>query len=143
MADNDVTTENKILEPTSDNRFFSLLCNSKKTLLLYMIHKKKGELRYTSVYYTTYYCGDWLLNKKGSFSDKNNKSRLIPNNIRVPSNLTYNINAISNISNNFGKQIQLGLFMSRQRIPVFVETIDSNLLIINLDMQTLYTLNSQ
>ena len=33
--------------------------------------------------------------------------------------------------------------MSRQRIPVFVETIESNLVIINLDMQTLYTLNSK
>lgn len=135
--------EFKILEPTSDNRFFSLLCNNKKSLLLYMIHKKDGKLRYTSVYYTAYYCGDWLLNKERSFFDKNNKSRLIPNNIRVPSNLTYNINAISNIKKNFGEQIQLGLFLSRQRIPVFVETIDSNLIIINLDMQTLYTLNSK
>jgi hypothetical protein len=135
--------EFKILEPTSDNRFFSLLCNNKKSLFLYMIHKKDGKLRYTSVYYTTYYCGDWLLNKEESFIDENNKSSLIHKSIKIPSNLTYNINALRNIRKNFDDQIQLGLFMSRQRIPVFVETIDSNLVIINLDMQTLYTLNSK
>lgn len=145
FIDTDIRNLNefKILEPTSDNRFFSLLCNNKKSLLLYMIHNKDEKLRYTSIYYTTYSCGDWLLNKEMSFVDKYCKSRLISNNIRVPSNLPYNINALNNININFKNQIQLGLFITRQRIPVFVEVIDSNLLIINLDMQTLYTLNSK
>ncbi|MDD2192666.1 MAG: carboxypeptidase-like regulatory domain-containing protein [Bacteroidales bacterium] len=135
--------EFKILEPTLNNRFFYLLCNSNKSLLLYMIHKKDEVLRYTSIYYTTYHCGDWLLDKEKSFIDKNCKSRLIDNRYRLPSRFAYYKNALESIGANFEQQIQLGFFNTRQRIPVFVEAIDSNVVIVNLEMQALYTLNSK
>ena len=134
--------EFRILESTFSNRFFTLLLNNKKTLVLFMIHPKKDQIKYTSIYYTTYYCGDWLLNKEQFFL-KDYKITRYSKNISIPIHLQYNISTLNQIKKNFKEQLSFGLFMSRQRIPVYIEIVEDKVLIINLEKQIIYTLDSK